>query len=198
MKRHLLNALALLSLLLFVATGMMWVRSEHVSDEWDIAFSRLIKPQGQNSTMLGLSTFRGDVEIQGLRLRIPDTQALMADLGSKHDLMPLNGWEFSHEHPPEGLDLIDRSTFWRRIGFGFRSTGAASEYGAESSWIIATPAWLILIVSLLMPLQRVFSFISRHRRKRRRLCVHCGYDVRATPDRCPECGTVTKKATMKP
>jgi hypothetical protein len=192
-KRRLFNLLAGLSSLLCLATTALWVRSEHVSDEWVIAFSRLIKPQGQNSTMLAVSTFRGDVEIQGLRLRIPDTQALMADLGSKHDLMPLNGWEFSLENPPEGLDLIDRSTFWQRIGFGFRSTGASSEYGAESSWIIATPAWLIMIVSLLMPLQRVFSFISRHRRKRRRLCVQCGYDVRATPDRCPECGTAPKR-----
>jgi hypothetical protein len=56
------------------------------------------------------------------------------------------------------------------------------------------PYWFIVAVTSIWP-AIVLNGIRKSRRAKKRaascLCAECGYDLRATPQRCPECGTVT-------
>lgn len=53
---------------------------------------------------------------------------------------------------------------------------------------LALPHWLIASVAGLVLILTVRPDWRRHRRSARGHCPHCGYDLRASPDRCPECG----------
>ena len=53
--------------------------------------------------------------------------------------------------------------------------------------------WLVIVVGALLPLARIAAWLLKNRRlshrQRAGLCPICGYDLRATPGRCPECGS---------
>jgi hypothetical protein len=62
-------------------------------------------------------------------------------------------------------------------------------------WLIhGVPHWWLVAATALPPVMwlgaRARAGLRRHRRRRLSLCPSCGYDLRATPTRCPECGAV--------
>ena len=60
---------------------------------------------------------------------------------------------------------------------------------------VVVPQWLLVLLTLTPPAFRL-GVTQRRRRNRLRQgrCLQCGYDLRATPDRCPECGTIPARA----
>jgi hypothetical protein len=89
---------------------------------------------------------------------------------------------------------------YRRFPLGFmwhEVEESSSIFGKPTeSWIecIFIPYWFFAVTTIPLPL-----IWARRRRRERSLrqqgrCPVCGYDLRATPHRCPECGTVPRKA----
>ena len=75
---------------------------------------------------------------------------------------------------------------WEFAGFYFRSISGASRQLLFSArhWHLCTALFTPAAFWL------VGGAVMRRRRPRAGACRDCGYDTRATPDRCPECGTV--------
>jgi hypothetical protein len=55
---------------------------------------------------------------------------------------------------------------------------------------LIVPYWLLVACSMLLPAIWLFHRSRRKRRRSRKHCPNCNYDLRATPHRCPECGAV--------
>ena len=79
----------------------------------------------------------------------------------------------------------------RRIGFEqFSVAGAGPNSFQDLKRGLAFPCWLPAITFGVVP--ALWIRATRHRRRRERvgMCPQCGYDLRASRERCPECGTV--------
>jgi len=50
--------------------------------------------------------------------------------------------------------------------------------------------WLLALVFALLPAGRTLRYWERVTARKVGHCAVCGYGLRATPERCPECGTV--------
>lgn len=58
---------------------------------------------------------------------------------------------------------------------------------------VVFPHWLLCLPTAAVLLRAAVRWGRRRRRRLRGWCIACGYDLRGTPDRCPECGVVSAK-----
>jgi hypothetical protein len=182
MIRRLFTLLSALSLLLCMGTCLMWARSvghiEYVHWSRPEFYAEMNNPDG----VLGLEFSRDS-------LLYPIWQ-------------PNNGrygWGFIRSPMPVGRDRASLSTpSFNQWGFGFHwhktRLGGAWRYGGRRLIIVYAPFWLPVLLTAATPACWATGAFRRRRRSRVGLCPVCGYDLRATPERCPECGTVPRAA----
>jgi hypothetical protein len=82
--------------------------------------------------------------------------------------------------------------FRYHIGWGWMMVSGYNSIGQHVRGAYVR-CWLALVVLLPLAAPGVWSWASRPRRRREDRhgevrCTTCGYDLRATPKRCPECG----------
>jgi hypothetical protein len=130
-----------------------------------------------------------------------------------------------HPSPPDGIHWESRGTLdgdgypfhdgggqWESLGFAFkpRQRISCGVHSIGASWTqeevgLTLPYWFLALVASLVPglwIARFGVLLAQYWRGRRRrsagLCPSCGYDLRATPQRCPECGRMPAQVQSPP
>jgi hypothetical protein len=199
--RYCVDALTVLSLLLCVATVGLWVRSFGV---WDYLSYRRDDANELTFRLWIAKQENGYVRITGVR-RVLDTiggfQMVLHDIQTTRD-PPLG---FGRGSVPAGT-RDDREEFHWHLGVGTqsgqRTTRALQVRPERRDHGYLHTAWFEVLIpySHVALIFAVAPGIWAYRRWRRwsllqrapGLCARCGYDLRATPDRCPECGAAAK------
>jgi hypothetical protein len=181
MKRRLLNLVTALSLLLCVVVGVLWVRSYWHFDlfnQCDLRWETLAwSGRSLSSANGGLWVMlqHGTVD--------PDEAAdiVKARRQRQQDGEDPSAWHYSDYR----ATVVQGPSF-----LGFRWSRISYTQGATvmNNFSVGVPHAILAALAAVLPAAQLIRWRRDRTRGHRRACRQCGYDLRATPDRCPECG----------
>ena len=93
----------------------------------------------------------------------------------------------SSNSPTDPWEGEERSAF-NRWGFGWEPRTELQNYQAHN-WSVVFPDWFVAAIAFAPAAYWLYRWRRHRARRQTGLCVGCGYDLRASTDRCPECGT---------
>jgi hypothetical protein len=173
--RWMWNAATCASVLLLAAVVVLWVRSDTTIDGWY------------------WDGGRGAYDLRAVRSGLGEIQYANERGGYPVVLVP-----FRQGFATEAVN--SRST--RHLGVPYPIAGKTTLWGplrherVNTYWYSVTVQDLALVIlfAVLPAFQIVCFAVSLFYRVRQPggVCRGCGYDLRATPDRCPECGLVVQ------
>ncbi len=180
MPRRLFNTLCALSLLAFVAITVLAARSFQAGDavvmQWDLRSGRF---RGIVKRYCVYMNYHGNFLVH--------YQAEVPIRSHHREPGQTVWWSYHPLHPDLAQGVSDQITADAgedsMLGIRSRRTGPPDEFALQIPHHMAAAPFLILPA----------AWLVQHRRRRRRTrlncCTTCGYDLRASAGRCPECGT---------
>jgi hypothetical protein len=201
-RRLLFTIVSLVSVLVFTATTGFWIRSYWRSDEFRIEHERAWIFQSN----LGIFEFSvlSEHSFTTNNLREAINRWPFPSLPPGSILRPVSSsLQFKHStSAPINFFIPMRN---RIVHGSAGETGSSSlphSIGMQQTLYTAfsrigpsiyIPAWMIVLPAAPLPALWVWQFRKSRLAVARQLagaCLSCGYDLRATPARCPECGAI--------
>jgi hypothetical protein len=200
-RRLLHRLLTIVSLLLFIATTYLWIRSHRVSDliyytRWiDIDPMNIIEEGYQYSSANSGLSFAYRYSHMNFRSAADSVRVRGYLRGARMDGKFRTNWIYIPWRQYGGANGLGlRETI---LGFRYVSQDSRDRSPSQPlnrSWIMTIPWPLPFLIFSILPAFALRRFIKTRREARRRKlghCLSCGYNLRQlTSSTCPECGAI--------
>ncbi|MBC8105395.1 MAG: hypothetical protein H7Z14_02300 [Anaerolineae bacterium] len=209
-RSRLLNLATVIALLLCVALIVLWWRSYRRWDKlvsaWPAEGVGIASANGRAIVNIRWTRIANDSLATGFKSDAP--QISISFNGGRveviaEDPLPTNSfsfyssgfeWRTVEASPPDRLKI-----YVNPYGRGevVSAIPGARPVAGDRFLRVVVPHWFLIALLAVWSVPRgglfVFRWMNRRARHRAGHCTRCGYDLRATPDRCPECGMPSAK-----